>query len=115
MAVPAEFNLSISYLVLMKDDYYKIFNDSREIDSSSSSSNSSSSNTNDSNVIKKDTDNNVIKKDSDNVNTNNVDLNISFEETRKGPFLCGSSNGKAKPKEDDTSFMGSVAKSCIIS
>jgi hypothetical protein len=123
-SVPAEFTLALSYYNILKDDYYNIFNDNREIDSSSSSNNNNNTTTNDSNVIKKDTDGNVIKKDTDNVtktddvtSTNNVDLNISFETSpKKGPFLCGSGNGKAKQgKEEETSFMGSVAKSCIIS
>ena len=116
-SVPSEFNLALSYLVLMKDDYYKIFNDDRDCNqtSSSSSSDSVSSNTNDNNVIKKENENvgsPNVKTDS--VNTNNVDLNISYEETpKKGPFLCGSGNAKEKPV--DSSISATVMKNCIIS
>jgi hypothetical protein len=123
--VPLEFRGALEYYQLLGNTYYNIFNtcendihatknvsdnisSSNNNNTSSSSSQSSSTNDNNGNSNDNGGTTSLSNSPSKNSNVNDNDIVISMEETKKGPFLCGSN---AKPKE---SMMESAMKSCII-
>ena len=111
---PKEFSLALSYYSLMKDDYYKIFNNEYDILSSSSSSNSSNSSSSNNNNVSNDIKKNV---DTNNDVGNNVEYNIDFQETKKAGILCCSNANNKKEKAGGETMIESVLKTvenCII-